>query len=168
MRASIRPLESEVIASGNRLTGGLDLRLGRIVVVGTAAGTVDVVPIGFAVVGEVVVVVVGEVVAVAANAGANAIVVDVVRLSSEEVAGAAPLGVFTTNDPAVPTVPAITANTSNRRRRLCWQAMAVPRSVLENPRTDSVRPRELIGRAVENLRSLAGCRLRIDGRDVHS
>ena len=170
LRASIRPLESEVIASGNRLTGGLDLRLGRIVVVGTAAGTVDVVPIGFAVVGEVVVVVVGEVVAVAANAGANAIVVDVdvARLSSEEVAGAAPLGVFTTNDPAVPTVPAITANTSNRRRRLCWQAMAVPRSVLENPRTDSVRPRELIGRAVENLRSLAGCRLRIDGRDVHS
>ena len=126
LRASIRPLESEVTASGNRLTGGLNLRLGRIVVVGTAAGTVDVVPTDFAVVGEVV----GEVVAVAADAGANAIVVvvDVARLSNEEVAGAAPLGVFTTNDPAVPTVPAITANTSNRRRRLCWQAMAVPRS----------------------------------------
>ena len=154
MRAIIRPLESEVTASGNRSTGGLDLRLGRIVVVGRAAGMVDVVPIGFGVVGKVV----GEIGAFAANAGANAIVVDVARPSSEEVADAAPLGVIGANDPAVPTVPAIIANTSNRRRRLCWHAMAVPRSGLERPRTDAIWPRELIGRAAENLRGLAGRR----------
>ena len=139
LRASIRPLESEVIASGNRLTGVLDLRLGGAVVEGPTPGTVDVAPIGFvAGGGEVVVVVVAAAVVVVAAAvaaaGADAIVVDVARLSREEVAGAASLGVIAANDTAVPTVPVITTNTSDRRCRSLRQAMAVPGSILEEVR----------------------------------
>ena len=138
LRASIRPLESEVIASGNRLTGVLDLRLGGAVVEGPTPGTVDVAPIGFvAGGGEVVVVVaaaVAKVAAAVAAAGADAIVVDVARLSREEVAGAASLGVIAANDTAVPTVPVITTNTSDRRCRSLRQAMAVPGSILEEVR----------------------------------
>ncbi len=105
LRASIRPLESDVTASGSRLTGGLDLR--RDGVVGApVVGTVGVALIDVDIVGEVVVL---------AITGSGAIVVDVALLSSDEVADAAPLGVMVANDPATATVPVITAKTSDRR-----------------------------------------------------
>lgn len=123
LRASNRPLESDVTDSGNRLTGGLDLLLAGLVVGEPAPGTVEVALIGFDVV-------VGRDVMVA-SAGADVLVVDVARLSRDEVADTAPLGVISANDPTVTTLPASATNAGHCRRRLFRLAMAVPGSVLE-------------------------------------
>ncbi len=141
-RASNRPLESDVTDSGNRLTGGLDLLLAGLVVGEPAPGTVEVALIGFDVV-------VGRDVMVA-SAGVDVLVVDVARLSRDEVADTAPLGIIAANDPTVTTLPASATNAGHCRRRLFRQAMAVPGSVLEqslwvDPRGPAQRPDRPLG-----------------------
>ena len=118
LRTSIRPLESDVTASGCRPSGGLDFRFGGGVVAEPAAEAGDVVPK----------VVVGPGVMLAAAAT----VVVVAAFSSEEVADTAPLGAITVNDPAVLMVIMMTTRASGRRRRSFRQFMASSGSILKH------------------------------------
>ena len=165
LRASGRPLESEVIVSGSRLTGELDRRLGGDVVDRPTRGTVDVVPIGFTVVVGFVVATVGfdvvvgfglvafggVVVGFGVAVAVDPVVVDVSRLRNGEVAGAATLGVITAADIAAPSVPMTTPITTDRRGRSFRQAMTIPGSSSSRRMDRSVQPKDLIGGSKGNL-----------------
>lgn len=116
--ASIRPLESDVTASGRRLIGGLVFGFGP-TDREDGVGDDDVVEDDGAV--EKVFV------AVTADVGEAVVVAELLRRAEvAEVADVAALGAIAANDPTQPIPAVITASTSGRRRRSFRQAMEVP------------------------------------------